>query len=69
MNPLGCQGLFPIMVDHIVTEFGAVKRTACLSWMRAEKIISIAYLDFREELIQTSEKMKIWRGSNKKGTS
>lgn len=54
------------MVDYIVTEYGAVKLTACPTWMRAERIISIAHPDFREELIQAAEKMKIWRRSNKK---
>nr|HPJ39541.1 acetyl-CoA hydrolase/transferase C-terminal domain-containing protein [Spirochaetota bacterium] len=50
----------------IVTEFGAVKLQACPTWMRAEKIISIAHPDFRDELIKDAEKMKIWRKSNKK---
>ena len=54
------------MVDYIVTEYGAVKLTACPTWMRAEKIISIAHPDFRENLIKEAEKMKIWRQSNKK---
>ncbi len=54
------------MVDYIVTEFGAVKLTACSTWARAERIISIAHPDFRDELIQSAEKMKIWRRSNKK---
>jgi len=65
--PLGSIVTIPRqMVDYIVTEFGAVKLTACPTWMRAEKIISIAHPDFREELIQAAEKMKIWRRSNKK---
>ena len=54
------------MVDYIVTEYGAVKLTACPTWMRAEKIISIAHPDFRDGLIKEAEKMKIWRRSNKK---
>lgn len=54
------------MVDYIVTEYGAVKLTACPTWMRAEKIISIAHPDFRENLIKEAKKMKIWRQSNKK---
>lgn len=54
------------MVDYIVTEYGAAKLTACPTWMRAEKIISIAHPDFRDGLIKEAEKMKIWRQSNKK---
>ena len=54
------------MVDYVVTEYGAVKLTACPTWMRAEKIISIAHPDFRDDLIKEAEKMKIWRQSNKK---
>ncbi|MCP4135549.1 MAG: acetyl-CoA hydrolase [bacterium] len=52
-------------VDFIVTEYGAVKLAACSTWMRAEKLISIAHPDFREDLIKEAEKMKIWRLSNK----
>ncbi len=32
---------------------------------RAEKIISTAHPDFREELVAQAEKMGIWRKSNK----
>jgi len=35
------------------------------AWERAEKIISIAHPDFREELILQAEKMGIWRKSNR----
>jgi acyl-CoA hydrolase len=54
------------MVDYIVTEYGAVKLTACSTWARAERIISIAHPEFRDELVQSAEKMGIWRRSNKK---
>ena len=36
------------------------------TWERAEKIISIAHPDFREQLISDAAKMGIWRGSNKR---
>ena len=35
------------------------------TWQRAERIISIAHPNFREELIKQAEQMKIWRRSNK----
>ena len=35
------------------------------TWERAEKIISIAHPDFREELSGQAEKMDIWRQRNK----
>lgn len=54
------------MVDYIVTEYGAVRMIGMPTWIRAEKIISLAHPDFREDLIKDAEKMKIWRRSNKK---
>ncbi len=52
-------------VDFIVTEFGAVRLAACPTWMRAEKLISIAHPDYRDNLIKSAEKMNIWRRTNK----
>jgi len=53
------------MVDYIVTEYGAVKLVACPTWMRAEKLISIAHPQFQDDLIKQAEKMKIWTRTNK----
>lgn len=53
------------MVDYLVTEYGVVRMTDCPTWMRAEKIISIAHPDFRDELVREAERMKIWRRSNR----
>ena len=50
---------------YLVTEYGMVNLKGASTWERAEKIISIAHPDFREELIQAAEQMHIWRRSNK----
>lgn len=55
------------MVNFVVTEYGAVSLKTCPTWYRAEKLISIAHPDFREDLIKEAEKRKIWRRSNKIG--
>ena len=34
------------------------------TWQRAEALISIAHPQFRQQLIDDAEKMKIWRHSN-----
>ena len=52
-------------VHYIVTEYGMVNLKGLSTWQRAEALISIAHPDFREELIQSAEKMHIWRRSNK----
>lgn len=52
--------------QYIVTEYGAVNLKGASTWQRAEKIISIAHPDFRDELIAEAEKMKIWKASNKR---
>ena len=52
-------------VHFLVTEWGKVNLAGCSTWERAEKIISIAHPDFREDLIKEAEKMNIWRRSNK----
>ena len=35
-------------------------------WERAEKLISIAHPDFREELIREAEKQRIWYPHNRR---
>lgn len=49
----------------IVTEYGCAQLSGLSTWERAEKIISIAHPDFRDELIKSAEVQKIWRRSNK----
>ncbi len=52
-------------VQYIVTEYGLVNLKGLSTWERAEALIGIAHPDFRDELIQSAEKMGIWRRSNK----
>ena len=51
-------------VHYLVTEYGMVNLKGDSTWQRAEKMISIAHPDFREDLIQQAEKMGIWRRRN-----
>lgn len=50
---------------YLVTEYGKVCLKGLSAWERTEAIISIAHPQFRDELIQEAENMKIWRRSNK----
>ena len=53
-------------LHYLVTEYGMVNLKGASTWERAERIISVAHPDFREELIAAAEKMGIWRRSSKK---
>ena len=53
-------------IHYLVTEYGMVDLKGATTWQRAEKIISVAHPDFRDELIAAAEEMKIWKRSNKK---
>ena len=53
-------------LHYLVTEYGMVNLKGATTWERAERIISIAHPDFREELIRDAERMKIWRRSAKR---
>ncbi len=52
-------------VQYLVTEFGIVNLKGASVWERAQRIISIAHPDFREELIREAEKLKIWRRTSR----
>ena len=45
----------------IVTEFGAVNLAGCSSWERAQRLVSVAHPDFREELIRAAMAQRIWK--------
>ena len=45
----------------IVTEYGAVNLAGCSSWERAQKLVSVAHPDFREELIRAAMAQRIWK--------
>ena len=51
---------------YMATEFGVVNLQGVPTWERAERIISIAHPDFRDELVKAAEEQKIWRPSNKR---
>lgn len=53
-------------LQYLVTEYGKFSVKGKSTWERAEGLISIAHPQFREELIQAAEKMRIWRRSNKR---
>jgi len=53
------------MVQFVVTEFGKANLKGLTTWQRAERLISLAHPDFREELIKEAQKLNIWRRNNK----
>lgn len=53
-------------LQYLCTEYGMVNLKGTTAWQRAEKIISVAHPEFRDQLIESAEKMGIWRRSNKR---
>lgn len=51
-------------VQYVCTEFGMVDMKGASTWERAERLVSIAHPDFRDELIKEADRMHIWRRSN-----
>ena len=50
---------------YIATENGVVNLAGASTWERAERIISVAAPEHREELIRAAEAQRIWRRSNR----
>ena len=50
----------------LVTEYGKVNLKGATTWERAERIISVAHPDFRQDLVVAAEQMGIWRRSNRR---
>ena len=51
---------------YIATEYGVVNLAGKSTWERADSLISVAHPDFRDDLIRSAEKQKIWLPSNKR---
>ncbi|MEQ8174045.1 MAG: acetyl-CoA hydrolase/transferase C-terminal domain-containing protein [Syntrophomonadaceae bacterium] len=49
----------------VVTEYGMFNCQGKTTWERAEGIINLAHPQFRDQLIEQAQKLKIWRKSNK----
>ena len=50
---------------YVATENGVVNLAGASTWERAERIISLAAPEHRDELIKAAEAQKIWRRSSK----
>lgn len=53
-------------VFYLATEYGVVNMEGRSTWERAERLISLAHPDFREELIRAAQEQHIWRRSNRR---
>lgn len=50
---------------YVATEYGIACLKSLSTWQRAEALINIAHPDFRDQLVNEAERMKIWVRSNK----
>lgn len=51
---------------YMVTEYGIANLAGRSTWERADMLINLAHPDFRDELIKSAEKQRIWLPSNKR---
>jgi acyl-CoA hydrolase len=54
-----------VLVNYLVTEYGAVNMRGRSVWGMAEGMISIAHPDFRDDLIKIAKEMKLWSPTNR----
>jgi acyl-CoA hydrolase len=50
---------------YVVTEYGKVQLHGQPAWTKAERLISIAHPDFRDDLIKAAKKQHLWTRTNK----
>ena len=53
------------IVQYIVTEYGIAQLKGKSTWERAEAMVNLAHPQFRDELIQQAQDMKIWTRTNR----
>ncbi|NLB18733.1 MAG: butyryl-CoA:acetate CoA-transferase [Syntrophomonadaceae bacterium] len=53
------------LTHYVATEWGMVSLKGLSVWERAEKLISIAHPDFRDQLIKDADQLHIWVRSNR----
>ncbi len=65
INPVLTMGAFVTdtrsAIQYVAIEYGMVNLKGQSVWQRAEKLISIAHPDFRDELTREAEKLKLLR--------
>jgi acyl-CoA hydrolase len=52
-------------VQYLCTEYGKIHLKGNSIWGRAESLIQIAHPDFRDELLQAAQEMKLWSRTNR----
>lgn len=53
------------LVHYLATEYGVVNLKGTSVWGRAERVISLAHPDFRDDLIKSAKEMGIWSRTNR----
>jgi acyl-CoA hydrolase len=63
--PGTCTSVSRHLVDYIATEYGVRKLKAQNQWVRTERLIEIAHPQFRDDLVEAANELKIWTRTNK----